>query len=168
MSFYLILHDVSKRKNIGTLVRSATAFGCSGILAAKKKNQISMFGAHGADKFIPFIYCEDPFEYARKELKCSIVGVEIHETAVSVRSPKAFNDAECVAFILGNEGTGMHPAVAAKCDRFVYVPQFGNGTASLNIAVAGSIVFHEYASQMQFKQHPINGQKFIVDPRTSF
>lgn len=32
-----------------------------------------------------------------------------------------------------------------NCDGFVYIAQFGKGTASLNVAVAGSIVMHRYA-----------------------
>lgn len=31
-----------------------------------------------------------------------------------------------------------------NCDSFVYIAQFGKGTASLNVAVAGSIVMHRY------------------------
>lgn len=31
------------------------------------------------------------------------------------------------------------------CDGFVYIAQFGTGTASLNVAVAGSVVMHRYA-----------------------
>ena len=31
-----------------------------------------------------------------------------------------------------------------NCDGFVYIAQFGKGTASLNVAVAGSIVMHRF------------------------
>ena len=49
------------------------------------------------------------------------------------------------AFMLGNEGQGLSPKQLALCDGFVYIPQYGAGTASLNVAVAASIVLHHYA-----------------------
>ncbi len=30
------------------------------------------------------------------------------------------------------------------CDEFIYIPQFGSGTASLNVNVATSIIINEY------------------------
>lgn len=30
------------------------------------------------------------------------------------------------------------------CDFFVYIPQYGGGTASLNVTVAASIVLHHF------------------------
>jgi tRNA G18 (ribose-2'-O)-methylase SpoU len=32
------------------------------------------------------------------------------------------------------------------CDGFVYIPQYGAGTASLNVNVATGIILHRYAS----------------------
>lgn len=49
------------------------------------------------------------------------------------------------AFMLGNEGHGMTDRQMALCDRFVYISQYGAGTASLNVAVAASIVLHQFA-----------------------
>ncbi|KAH9256614.1 hypothetical protein BASA81_005118 [Batrachochytrium salamandrivorans] len=162
--FYLILHDVSKRKNIGTLVRSAVAFGCSGIVTSvKKKSKLAMFGSQGSDRYLNFTFCEDPFEFVKQELGCKLIGVEIRPDSVSVRN--AFSNLESgnVAFVLGNEGIGLHENVAAKCDSFVYIPHFGNGTESLNVAVAGSIVFHEFASRQSKPEQRVCGQKFVVE-----
>lgn len=39
------------------------------------------------------------------------------------------------------------------CDGFVYIAQFGTGTASLNVAVAGSIVMHRYALWHERRGH---------------
>jgi len=78
-----------------------------------------------------------------------------------------------VALLLGNEGSGMSARQARVCDGFVYISQYGQvrfcfcfylpsslcpsshfppplpllaqGTASLNVAVAGSIVMHRYS-----------------------
>lgn len=169
-AFYVILHDVSKKINAGTLIRSASAFGCAGIIVrAKKRSEVATFGAHGSDKHVPFICVDfetDVFTYAKKTLKCHVVGVEIKEEAISVSSTRFADLVESyprVAFVLGNEGTGMHPSVAANCDSFVYIPHFGGGTASLNVAVAGGIIFHRYATCAGFAERQRQGEKFVVD-----
>lgn len=52
-----------------------------------------------------------------------------------------------IAILMGNEGQGIHPKHMRSCHGFVRIPQYGVGTASLNVSVAASIVlyrFHEW------------------------
>lgn len=51
------------------------------------------------------------------------------------------------------------------CDGFVYIPQYGNGTASLNVAVACSIVLHHFALWANFVEHERQGEKYVVGER---
>lgn len=46
---------------------------------------------------------------------------------------------------LNPQGQGLSAKQLALCDGFVYIPQYGAGTASLNVAVAASIVLHHFA-----------------------
>jgi tRNA G18 (ribose-2'-O)-methylase SpoU len=71
---------------------------------------------------------------------------QIRPEALDLNSPNVFPFPR-VALVLGNEGAGMHPSIQQKCDEFVYIPHYGGGTASLNVAVAGSIVFQHFASR---------------------
>ena len=48
------------------------------------------------------------------------------------------------------------------CDHFVYIPQYSDKTASLNVAIAGSIIFHHFALWAQFKESSREGEKFDV------
>ena len=43
------------------------------------------------------------------------------------------------------QGQGLNAKQLALCDAFVYIPQHGAGTASLNVAVAAAIVLHHFA-----------------------
>ena len=43
------------------------------------------------------------------------------------------------------QGQGLNERQLALCDSFVYIQQYGAGTASLNVAVAASIVLHHFA-----------------------
>jgi tRNA(Leu) C34 or U34 (ribose-2'-O)-methylase TrmL len=169
-TYFLILHDVSKKNNWGTLVRSASAFGCSGVIVqARKRSEVSTFGAHGADKHLPFHLVgaeSDVFTYAKRQLDCWVLGVEIKPEAVSINSDRFLqlcHEHRNIAIVLGNEGTGMNPMVSTKCDGFIYIPHYGAGTASLNVAVAGSIVFHRLASAWALEERPRIGEKFVVE-----
>jgi tRNA G18 (ribose-2'-O)-methylase SpoU len=46
------------------------------------------------------------------------------------------------------------------CDFFVYIPQYGAGTGSLNVTVAASIVLHHFAGV--FFQIHLNALKHVV------
>lgn len=39
---------------------------------------------------------------------------------------------------------GLSAKECEICDFFIYIPQYGGGTASLNVTVAASIVLHHY------------------------
>lgn len=49
------------------------------------------------------------------------------------------------------------------CDSFVYIPQHGAGTASLNVTVAASIVLHQFAVWAQYPERQREGAKYAVD-----
>lgn len=67
---------------------------------------------------------------------------------------------------MGNEGDGMTANQKAICDGFVYVRQYGPGTASLNVAVAASIVMHHFGLWAGYAERAREGEKFVVAERT--
>lgn len=46
------------------------------------------------------------------------------------------------------QGSGLSDKEMEICDSFVYIPQNGPGTASLNVTVAASIVLHQFAGML--------------------
>ena len=164
--FYLIVHNVAKRNNLGQMLRSACAFGVAEVLIVGNKKNTAFFGAQGTQNYVKmrtFDRLGDAVAYARCQGCETITGVEICDEALPVSSTGAF--AGPTAFILGNEGHGMNEAQMAVCDRFVYIPHFGGGTASLNVTVAASIIFHRFAEWAGYVERERLGQKFIVPPR---
>lgn len=61
----------------------------------------------------------------------------------------------------------MNERQKAMCDYFVYIPQFGTGTASLNVNVAASIVMHHFADYAGYEEAPRQKDcdKFYVNPQ---
>lgn len=88
--------------------------------------------------------------------------MEITDNAVAVNQ-HPFK--KSTAFLLGNEGTGLSAKECEMCDFFVYIPQYGCGTASLNVTVAASIVLHHFGVWAGFSERTRDGNKFIVAER---
>ena len=63
------------------------------------------------------------------------------------------------------QGTGLSEAQAKLCDGFVYIQQYGAGTASLNVSVAGSIVLHHFALWAGYPERSRHGEKYDVGER---
>ncbi|EEA06490.1 RNA methyltransferase, TrmH family protein [Cryptosporidium muris RN66] len=158
--FYLILMNISKRQNFGALLRSACGFGVSEVLAVGKR-KLRTFGNKGTLPYISLTYydtLEEVVEIVHAE-EMDIVGIEINENSLPVY-PHPFR--RSTAFILGNEGTGLSQRQIDICDYLVYIPMYGSGTASLNVAIAGSILFHHFALWAKFDESHRTGQKYTL------
>ncbi|KAG8373012.1 hypothetical protein BUALT_Bualt12G0126700 [Buddleja alternifolia] len=143
---YVLVHNIAKRHNVGTLARSATAFGVAEIILVGRRD-FNAFGSHGSTSHLKFRHFHS-LSLARsflKEKDCDICGVEITDNAMAVNE-HPFR--KSTAFLLGNEGTGLSAKECEICDFFVYIPQYGGGTASLNVTVAASIVLHHYGESI--------------------
>ncbi|XP_057957157.1 uncharacterized protein LOC131150450 [Malania oleifera] len=160
---YVVVHNIAKRHNVGTLARSASAFGVSELILVGRRD-FNAFGSHGSASHLPFRHFHSLLD-ARlflKEKDCDICGVEITDGAVAVNQ-HPFK--KSTAFLLGNEGTGLSAKECEICDFFVYIPQYGCGTASLNVTVAASIVLHHFGVWAGFSERTREGNKFIVAAR---
>jgi hypothetical protein len=63
------------------------------------------------------------------------------------------------------QGTGLSEKQVSLCDAFVYIPQYGAGTASLNVTVAASIVLQHFAAWAGYPERSRHGAKFDVGVR---
>lgn len=118
-----------------------------------------MFGNQGTYKEIeyePFNSLEECKEVLHQR-GIRICGVEIGQGSLPIQA-QPFTGS--TAFFLGNEGTGMLPVHKKLCDFFVYIPQYTEKTASLNVAVAAGIIFHHFALWAGFKQAKVYGEKY--------
>ncbi|GMH35788.1 hypothetical protein BSKO_03656 [Bryopsis sp. KO-2023] len=161
---FLIVYNVSKKHNIGTLARSAAIFGVKEFCLVGSQ-KFNTFGSHGSSDYVAFRHFTKLSEccaYLKNEEGCEIIGVEIHDDAQPVHA-KPF--AGPTAFLLGNEGTGLSEKEMEFCDKFVYISQYGPGSASLNVVVAASIVLHEFAVWAGYRERAREGAKFDVGDR---
>ncbi|KAL8226690.1 hypothetical protein R6Q57_016522 [Mikania cordata] len=160
---YVVIHNIAKRHNVGTLARSATAFGVSELILVGRRD-FNAFGSHGSTSHLRFrhFYSLSDARIFLKGKDCDICGVEITDNATAVSS-HPFR--KSTAFLLGNEGSGLSAKEYEFCDYFVYIPQYGCGTASLNVTVAASIILHHFAVWAGFPERTRDGHKFVVAER---
>jgi len=163
---YFIVHNIAKKHNVGTLARCATAFGIKSVCLIGSKSY-NTFGCKGASNHMDFSYYPTLTD-ARKGLMqekgvTKIIGVEIVEGAVPIEDHPFDGN---TAFIMGNEGDGMTATQKEICDGFVYIRQYGPGTASLNVAVAASIVMHHFGLWARYAERDREGEKYVVAARS--
>lgn len=165
-SWHVIINNVSKRSNIGTMIRSCAAFNCKSVFViarpGKKQRKVNFFGSKGTKAFVKIEYF-DSLEKCRAHCilhEIEILAVEIGSSAESVSKSPFLRD---TAFFLGNEGQGLSEKELQYCDRSIYIPHYGNGTASLNVTVAASIIFHRFATWAKYEQQPIKGAKYVIN-----
>lgn len=162
---YLIVSSVAKKLNVGMVVRSATAFGARELIVTGGPARLSTLGAQGTERFLR-VRCVPRLRDAVAQLKAegvTICGIEITPGAAPVQAHPFRGH---TAFLAGAEGSGLPEAHKALCDHFVYIPQYGNGTASLNVTVATSIVLHHFAVWAGYSELPREDvrEKFVVVP----
>jgi TrmH family RNA methyltransferase len=139
------LAGVQDPGNVGTILRTALALGAAAVVAlpgtAELHNPKVLRGSMGALFRIPALaVAEDAFlawvAAQHAELWAAEAGGEPVRTAPRPSNP--------LAIVLGNEGAGIPPALAARAVRRVAVPLApGAGAESLNVAVAAAILLYE-------------------------
>lgn len=139
----LVLDAVQDPGNVGTLIRSAVAFGMSGIVALDGTGD--PFGAKavraaaGTTFHIPVVRCTAENAvggFTSIGLPLLVASAEGEEL------PRAPTWANGFALVLGNEGAGIREAVRSAATSTIAVEMTGPAE-SLNVGIAGSILMHE-------------------------
>ena len=145
-----ILGEVQDPHNVGALIRSAAAFGLSGVLIPEH-NQAGVTGAvvkasAGMVFRIPLVSIGN-VNNALKVLKEK--GFWVYGLAADGKTALGAETFDApVAFVIGNEGAGIREKTLEACDVTLAIPMHAR-TESLNAAVSGAIVFYEWS-----RKHP--------------
>ncbi len=129
---------VSKAMNVGTLFRTAHAFGASFVFTVNAQYN-RREGGHSDTSdtplSVPTHHFKDLADF-RLPLGCRLVGVEISEDAIELPS---FRHPRQAAYILGGEREGLSAELQAHCDYIVKIPT----RFSVNLGVAGALVMYD-------------------------
>jgi tRNA G18 (ribose-2'-O)-methylase SpoU len=134
--------------NIGTVVRSADAFGAAGVIvtghAADVYDPKAVRASTGSLFAVPVVRASAPGVVAEWARAADVRIVGTDETGNhdvnhhDLRGP--------VLIVIGNETRGMSAAWLAACDEVVRIP-IGGAASSLNAAAAATVLLYEAARQ---------------------
>ena len=140
----LVLDRLQDAGNVGSILRSASAFGVAQVLALRGTAALwspkvlrAGMGAHFALHLLEGLTAED-----LAALQVPLVGTSL---ASATLLPQARLPQPC-AWVLGHEGQGVASDVLARCALTVRIPQPG-GEESLNVAAAAAVCLYESARQ---------------------
>jgi RNA methyltransferase, TrmH family len=142
----LWLDGVGNPHNLGAILRSAAHFGVAAILLPKQST-LAMSGAaarvaEGGAEALPFVRLgrdDNAFAQLRGAGFALAATVVRGGTSVFARALP-----ERLVYVLGAEGEGMSPELAAACDMRVSIPGTGK-VESLNVAAATAVLLAEWA-----------------------
>jgi RNA methyltransferase, TrmH family len=145
----LVLAGLQDPGNLGTLVRSAEAFGAAGILALPGTvscwNPKALRASSGSAFRVPFFAI--PEEAAIAALRAH--RIVMHAAVASGGTPAAEAGLHYAsALVIGNEGAGLPPSLLRSASHRITLPCPGP-IESLNAAVAGSLLLYEASRQRQ-------------------
>ena len=152
----LVLAGLQDPGNLGTILRSAEAFGADGVISlpgtVSAWNPKAVRASAGSLFRLPMLMAsaEECFTHLRR------ANVKIWTTTVQAAEPADLvNLAGPIALLIGNEGNGVPEELAARADGRLTIPCPGP-VESLNASVAASVLLYEAARQRSVRSAPLN------------
>ena len=141
----LLLESVRDPGNLGTIIRSAAAFGVAQIVlsadCADLYNPRVIRAAMGTLFHMPVLIAQDIVGVIKAlSHRGRVYAAALDESAKQL-GELSFGEADAV--VVGNEGHGLSAAVLAACTDKVYIPMAA-GVESLNAGVAASVLLWEF------------------------
>ncbi|MCW5748499.1 MAG: RNA methyltransferase [Alphaproteobacteria bacterium] len=136
--FGIGVEGVSKAMNVGTLFRTAHAFGASFVFtvnAQYRQRDAGQSDTSDTPATVPTYHFADIRDF-RLPQGCRLVGVEITPEAIDLPS---FRHPRQAAYLLGAEREGLSVAAQGLCDFVVRIP----ARFSVNLGIAGAIVMYD-------------------------
>lgn len=145
-SLAVVLDRIASPGNLGTIVRTADAFGAAAVVtvghAASPWDPQAVRASTGSLFSVPVVAADGPEqveEWCRRRSMTIVAtdeDAEVDIAAAELRRP--------CALLLGNETHGLSRALRDLADVTVRIP-IGGTASSLNVAVAAGIALHELA-----------------------
>jgi tRNA G18 (ribose-2'-O)-methylase SpoU len=151
-SVMVATYEVQDPTNLGTMIRTASAFGSPGMLLgratadpyARRVLRVSMGNALHM-RFVDSLNLADDLQWLQREHGIASVAATLAPDAVPLEQ---FSAPGPLLAVFGNEATGLPKAIESACTYRVTV-SMQQGTDSLNVAVATGIFLYELTRQVR-------------------
>jgi 23S rRNA (guanosine2251-2'-O)-methyltransferase len=144
----LALDQVQDPRNLGAVCRTAEVAGAAGLVIPQRRaaavTPVACKASAGAVEHLAVARVRNLADWL----------VEAREAGfwawgADSGAPTAYTEADLkggTVLVLGGEGKGLRPRVAASCDGLIAIPQRGR-TASLNVSAAAAVLLFEVLRQ---------------------
>jgi len=141
----VVLDQIQDPHNLGSICRSAECAGATGVVIPERRSAevtptVCKTSA-GAVEHLGVARTRNVADFlvAARQADCWVYGASIADGAVPYDSPDYSGG---VVLVLGSEGTGLRPRVAAACDQLVSLPLRGR-IDSLGVSAAAAALLYE-------------------------
>jgi len=143
----LVVDAVQDPGNVGTIIRTADAAGVDAVILGKGSadayNPKTLRSAQGSTFHLPVIKAD----LAEWLPTLADEGFLVIGTALEgAKNYKEVAASSKMAFLMGNEGSGVQPAYLEQVDQRVMIPIYGQAE-SLNVAIATAIILYHFAEK---------------------
>lgn len=148
--FFVVLDEVQDPGNVGTIIRTAAAAGCTGIILTK--GCADVFAGKVVRASMGSVFHVPIFEnITRKEVIDSFGKYGITLLATSLESSSIYFQIDFnqpMAIVFGNEGNGVSRQLLEESKERLHIPLLGN-VESLNVAASAAVILYEAVRQRQ-------------------
>lgn len=141
---HIAIENLEHDYNIGSIVRSANAFGVNMVHIVGRKRW-NRRGAMVTDRYQHIMHHSsfDDFTTWCKEHNLPLIGIDILEGSKPIE--KATFPQNCM-MLFGQEGAGISKELLEKCDQVLHITQRGS-TRSINVGAAAAIAMYSWGLQ---------------------
>ncbi|PIR85147.1 23S rRNA (guanosine(2251)-2'-O)-methyltransferase RlmB [Candidatus Kaiserbacteria bacterium CG10_big_fil_rev_8_21_14_0_10_45_20] len=151
----VLLGELHDPHNVGAIIRSATAFGISGVLIPEHR-QVPITGSvikasAGMAFRIPLVEIGNVNRTLERLKTSGFWTYGLAGEATKILDQEVFDEPS--VFVIGNEGKGIREKTEENCDVLLKVP-ISENVESLNASVSAAIVFYEWAKTNNKQNRP--------------
>lgn len=148
--FFVVLDEIQDPGNVGTIIRTAAAAGCTGVMLTKGCTDV--FASKVVRASMGSIFHVPIFEgLSSGEIISSLAQHKIDILATSLESSNIYFKVDfnkSLAVVFGNEGNGVSRNLLEHSKDRLYIPLLGR-VESLNVAASAAVILYEVVRQRQ-------------------
>jgi tRNA G18 (ribose-2'-O)-methylase SpoU len=147
----LVSDNVSHAANLGSLFRTADAFGVTHLILGGSPVELGRKftkTSRATEQSISFEQTKNTLEKIKdfKSKNYLIIGLEITKDSVQI-SDLNFPKNSKIAFVIGDEKHGVSSSILEICDHVVHIEMYGQNS-SMNVVQAASIGLYEFTKKL--------------------
>jgi tRNA G18 (ribose-2'-O)-methylase SpoU len=147
----LISDNVSHAANLGSLFRTADAFGIEHLILGGNPIELGRKftkTSRATEHSVSFEQLETLSEkiHELKAQSYTLIALEITDKSIPISELKLEKNSK-IAFVIGDENHGVSDFVLEECDAVVHIEMYGQNS-SMNVVQATSIALYEFTKKL--------------------